>query len=1277
MRWSAERAIAAGFTVALVILIIVGVASYRNAIELREASAFEQRTQQVLDDLREVMSALKDIETASRGYSLTGDPPFLRPYVFAVPRARNGMQRLVTEVHDPEVRAAIAHLNTLVEEKIRTSDEQIRLRKSGSSDRAEQRRLLVRGREVMDSIRELAGRLGVHEFRLLQERILAAQDAQRRTSLILEVGSTCAILFLAFAMYVIFKDLRERRRIEQQLVQTTTLQNAILHGAGSSIVATDCNGIITSLNRAAEVMLGYDASQVIGKTSAVAFLDHAELSARAERLSKELGTPIEPGLDALVAKARLGGVDQNEWTSIRKDGTRFPVLLSLTALRNQWGDITGYLGIGTDITELKAAQEDLRKAEVRFRALIQGSNDIVAMLAPSGVMLYVSPAVEMTIGYPPSAIIGKNVFDFLHPEDLRVAQKAFQQTLSVPGMAAPLQARLRGPEGEYHWVEILANNLLHDPDLRSVVINARDIGDRRELERRSALQSAVTAVLAEAETLSEAMARILYAICEQMGYDLGEVWRVDTDAHNLSLIEHWHSKAIPSVSAREFSMGFHLDPGQGVPGKVWQTRDVLIVPDLASVDFALRQEKCSILGLRFALGVPITSGDDVIGIMNFASREANVPDEAMVRVFRALGSQIGIFVARKRAEESADRLGRQTQLILESAGEGIIGISLQYQITFVNHAAERILGYNSGELVSRNVFAALHPTRADAVPIPQHETPIFHALSEGGQRTSAEGTFWRKDGTSFPAQYTGSPIRTDSGIIGAVITFQDVTRRREIDRMKDEFISVVSHELRTPLTSIRGALGLLAGGKVGTFSDKAQRMLDIAVNNTDRLVRLINDILDIERIDSGRVTMQKREVEIGDLMAQAVEVMRPMADKNNVTIELDPVTATVLADPDRMIQTFTNLISNAIKFSPPSNKVTLSGSKNADRVHLTVTDRGRGIPPEKLQSIFERFQQVDASDSREKGGTGLGLAICRTIIQQHDGDIWAESNLGEGSTFHISLPLAEAIRSPEADHVRGASVLLCDDDSAVREVVGHLLEERGFHVRAVGSGAEAIRSAQREPPELIILDLLMPSMNGWQVVDSLKADPATAHIPIVIFSVLRPGGDGTRKDAVAGWVTKPLEESQLFRTLGHALRGRAATTRVLIVEDDLELARLMDSMLRENHIDTRIARSGREAIQLLPEFRPDLLVLDVVLPLGDGFSVVQWMRQSERFRDLPVMVYSGRDLSSEERARLTVGRTQFFTKSSTPPNDFEQHVLALLAQVLPEPSSAQRKAENG
>jgi CheY-like chemotaxis protein len=264
--------------------------------------------------------------------------------------------------------------------------------------------------------------------------------------------------------------------------------------------------------------------------------------------------------------------------------------------------------------------------------------------------------------------------------------------------------------------------------------------------------------------------------------------------------------------------------------------------------------------------------------------------------------------------------------------------------------------------------------------------------------------------------------------------------------------------------------------------------------------------------------------------------------------------------------------------------------------------------------------------------------------------------------------MAEA--SPESygtQRSEGAFVLVCDDDAAVREVVGNLLEARGFRVTTVGSGAEALRIAESERPDLIVLDLVMPTLNGWQVTDALKDNPKTADIPVVIFSVLRPNetDGGEKAGEVAGWVTKPLEESQLFKTLSQALRGRGSRTRVLVVEDDPDLSRVMEYMLERDGIEVRVARSGREAVQVLSDFRPDLLVLDLVLPLGDGFTVVQWLRQSKHFRDLPVMVYSGRDLTSEEKSKLTVGRTQFFTKGRVAPDDFEQHVLTLLTQMIP------------
>jgi signal transduction histidine kinase len=245
--------------------------------------------------------------------------------------------------------------------------------------------------------------------------------------------------------------------------------------------------------------------------------------------------------------------------------------------------------------------------------------------------------------------------------------------------------------------------------------------------------------------------------------------------------------------------------------------------------------------------------------------------------------------------------------------------------------------------------------------------------------------------------------------VGVVVAFTDISERNTLDRMKDEFISTVSHELRTPLTSLRAALGLVAGGALTSRPDKMRQMMDIAIGNTDRLVRLVNDILDLERIGSGKAELHSIICSVDELLHRATALLQSSAAKSNIRFNIQGNGVTVWADPDRILQTLTNLISNAIKFSPQASTIPSEIRLTANYVSdeeaiLEVQDHGRGIPTDKLQQIFERFKQVDASDSRVMGGTGLGLAICRSIVTQHGGHIWATSTLGEGATFHFTLP---------------------------------------------------------------------------------------------------------------------------------------------------------------------------------------------------------------------------------------------------------------------------------
>jgi PAS domain S-box-containing protein len=367
-------------------------------------------------------------------------------------------------------------------------------------------------------------------------------------------------------------------------------------------------------------------------------------------------------------------------------------------------------------------------------------------------------------------------------------------------------------------------------------------------------------------------------------------------------------------------------------------------------------------------------------------------------LYVAVGRDI---TARKAAERDLERARRRTEHVLEAAGEGILGIDGDGCVMFVNRAGAATLGREPGAMAGRPLDEVVPREAPEGGLVPFARSPIAATLQDGVQRRF-ERRIHRADGTWFPAELVVSAAASDDSDVRAVLVFRDVSQRYEIDRMKDEFVSVVGHELRTPLTSIRGSLGLLAGGVLGDLSPEAGRMVDIAVSNADRLVRLINDILDLERIESGRLDFEREPQHARELFEQTLQVVGAVAAERGIAVRVEAGDEAVLGDHDRLVQALTNLAGNAVKFSPEGSEVVLRACARGDEVRLEVCDRGRGIPAEHLGRIFERFEQVDASDAREKGGTGLGLAIARSIAEQHGGRIWAESE--PGSTFAIALP---------------------------------------------------------------------------------------------------------------------------------------------------------------------------------------------------------------------------------------------------------------------------------
>ncbi|MGC9502249.1 PAS domain S-box protein [Baaleninema sp.] len=404
---------------------------------------------------------------------------------------------------------------------------------------------------------------------------------------------------------------------------------------------------------------------------------------------------------------------------------------------------------------------------------------------------------------------------------------------------------------------------------------------------------------------------------------------------------------------------------------------------------------------------------------------------------------------RKQYQAALDNLRRRYELILTSAGEGICELDRHGNIAFCNPTAARTLGYTTNRLIgtaANDLVASLEtleragtseilqeaeitvvetenaPTLANDLTceMPQTLEAIGQVLQP--ENPTRQAIFRRRDGSTFPVDYVCTPILYDNESLGAVLTFKDITERQAVERMKNEFISIVSHELRTPLTSMRVALGVLTTGKLGQLPKKATNLVEIALHNSERLERLIDDLLDFQQLESGRITLDRAPHPVEELLVQSTNIMQAMADRDGIALVLDPLSeslkqARLWVDADRTLQVLTNLLSNAIKFSASGNTVTLRAlwvsedrEESPRKICIQVCDRGRGIPSDRLESIFDPFQQVDASDSRQKGGTGLGLTICRRLVLAHGGRIWAENRSGGGTRMSVVLPLWEEER---------------------------------------------------------------------------------------------------------------------------------------------------------------------------------------------------------------------------------------------------------------------------
>lgn len=595
--------------------------------------------------------------------------------------------------------------------------------------------------------------------------------------------------------------------------------------------------------------------------------------------------------------------------------------------------------------------------------------------------------------------------------------------------------------------------------------------------------------------------------------------------------------------------------------------------------------------------------------------------------------------SRRRAFERLDDISRRRQAILDSAMDGIFILNPSGSIEAMNRAASRMFGYAYQDLLRRDVgmLFADQPARGQVAAQLR-----AMRLVEGEPGHMQEILSRRSDGSQFSCDVAVSAVSLSDGIHYVAVA-RDISERKRVERLKAEFVASVSHELRTPLTSIAGSLGLLVGGAGGVLPERAQRLIVIARDNADRLVRLINDILDIEKIDSGKMRFVNRYVDLSAMLAQARDQHQGYADKFGVALRLGPVPegSFVWADPDRLMQVFANLISNAVKFSPKGEAVGIAATTYGGQHRVSVSDRGRGIDAAFRARIFERFAQADSSDAREKGGTGLGLSIVKEIVTRLGGTVSFDSAPGQGTTFHVTLPAA----TPEEAEGAVDRLLICERDPDLAAKMADALAGTGMACDRVHSSAQAMKAVQERRYRLVLVDSNLPSGGGIALVRGLRQIEGMRAVPILMISAdKRQGGIEVEALQIVDWLQKPLRLDRLVASVRRLVdkAQQAGTPRLLHVDDDPDVLRLVATAL-EGQVDIVSVESLKAARAALAGAAFDLAILDLGLSDGSGLDLLPDLRRDDA-PPVPVIIFSAQDADPD------VARTveAYLTKARTP-----------------------------
>jgi|SRR5579875_225077 len=1096
--WQLEKHLVRwGFVGAVLILVLSGWQSYRSTMQFAQAVERQKHTDDVLRALDGTVARLVDAETGQRGYLLTGRKAYLEPYDRAIANLGKGVRDLKQLTsNDVNQQKRIQEMQPLINAKLSELQRTIELRRKGQIEKADQMVLQGTGKQLMDQIRTLAAEMAAAERNLLRERTERANRRMAQSARVIMGGTVVSIILLTLCVVLLRRELSERRRTQEALRKSERWFATTLASIGDAVIATDMNGTVTFMNSVAELLTGWTLREARGKSMDTVF----------DIVNRDTRLPVENPIQKVFREGKVVGLADHTLL-LSKDGTEFDIEDSAAPILTETGDGLGVVLVFRDITSRKLAEKKLRESEEQYHLLFDSvPHPVWVYDLHTLAILDVNRSAIRDYGYSREEFLSLTIKDIRPPED-------------VPALLNSVTSSSGPVESSGSWRHVRKDGTLLDVEVTS----------------------------------------------QPLTYD--------------------------GTAA------------------------------------------------RLVVATNIT--------------------------------------ARKQAEEALRTSEQRLHLALEAAQLGIWELDLVNDKAYRNLRHDQIFGYES-----------MQPDWGQDVFLKHVFPEDQEAVKQSFARAFTTGNFgmecrivWR-DSSVHWISAQGRCFYDDKDVpVRMMGTVADVTERRRVQeailqakeeaertsKFKDRFLSTMSHELRTPLNAVLGFSELLRDERYGPLNERQQRYLSHIHTGGRHLLTLINDILDLSKIEAGHLQLAIESVPLSTAFGEVVDSLRPLADKKSQLLVQQSSELSVRADATRLRQVLMNLLGNAIKFTPEGGKIELAARSLGDSVCLEVRDSGPGIPPEEQERIFEAFYRVHHGNKAPEG-TGLGLAITRRLVELHGGKLGLESRLGTGSCFFFALPAAPALKK-ESDTAEGRSsarkqarILVIEDDSSSAQLIESQLASSGYQTVLCEEPCRGVKVAAELQPDAITLDIIMKPMNGWELLTDLKRNPRTTAIPVIVVSIIDRPATGALLGADE-YVVKPVEKKVLLAAVERCLsRSRRAEPgqSILVVDDDLSTREFIAEVLSNRGYAVSTAPDGSKGRAKVAALPPDLVILDLMLPEVSGFQLLAEWRADPRTALLPIVVLTSKELTTVEKDYLQANTSALFRKHE----GWQEALLAHLERVL-------------